>query len=371
MIVGVVKEIKPEENRVALTPAGAAALAGHGHEVWVERGAGVNSGLTDREYEQAGARLARSAREVWQRAELILKVKEPLPSEYRFLRRGLVLFTYLHLAANAPLTEELCRRNVRAIGYETVELEDGSLPLLAPMSEVAGRLAIQVGAWCLQRQSGGVGILLSGASGVRPGKVVVLGAGTAGSNAAQIAFGLGAHVSVIDANPAKLRYLHDILGGHITTVMSNRANIEEEVRNADLLVGAVLVPGARAPRLVTRSMVRRMRPGSAIVDISIDQGGCVETSRPTTLDRPTYVAENVVHYCVTNMPSIVPRTSTFALTNVTFAYALEIADKGIARALRENLPLRRGVNVFDGHVVHPAVATAVGKPQVPLDDLLE
>lgn len=371
MVVGVVKEIKPEENRVALTPGGAAALVGHGHEVWVERGAGVNSGLSDREYEQAGARLARSAREVWQRAQLMLKVKEPLPSEYRFLRPGLVLFTYLHLAANAELTEELCRRGVRAIGYETVELEDGSLPLLAPMSEVAGRLAIQVGAWCLQRQSGGIGILLSGASGVRPGKVVVLGAGTAGSNAAQIAFGLGAHVSVIDSNPAKLRYLHDILGGHITTVMSNRANIEEEVRSADLLVGAVLVPGARAPRLVTRGMVKRMRPGSAIVDISIDQGGCVETSRPTTLDEPTYTAENVVHYCVTNMPSIVPRTSTFALTNATFAYALEIADKGLARALRENAPLRRGVNVFDGHVVHAAVATAVRKPLVPIDDLLE
>ncbi|GBD25329.1 Alanine dehydrogenase [bacterium HR30] len=371
MVVGVVKEIKPEENRVALTPAGVAALVGHGHEVWVERRAGVNSGLGDREYEEAGARLARSAQDVWRRAELLLKVKEPLPSEYRFLRRGLVLFTYLHLAANPELTQELCRRGVRAIGYETVELDDGSLPLLAPMSEVAGRLAIQVGAWCLQKQSGGVGILLSGASGVRPGKVVVLGAGTAGSNAAQIAFGLGAHVSVIDANPAKLRYLHDILGGHITTVMSNRANIEEEVRSADLLIGAVLVPGARAPRLVTRSMVRKMRPGSAIVDISIDQGGCVETSRPTTLEEPTYVAENVVHYCVTNMPSIVPRTSTFALTNATFAYALEIADKGMMRALRENRPLRRGVNVFDGHVVHPAVATAVGVPQVPIEDLLE
>jgi alanine dehydrogenase len=371
MIVGVVKEIKPEENRVALTPAGASVLVSHGHEVWVERGAGAGSGMSDREYEQAGARVARSAREVWSRAEMILKVKEPLPAEYRYLRPGLVLFTYLHLAANPELVRELCRRGVRAVGYETVELDDGSLPLLAPMSEVAGRLSIQVGAWCLQKQTGGIGILLSGASGVRPGKVVVLGAGTAGSNAAQIAFGLGAHVSVIDANPAKLRYLHDILGGHITTVMSNRANIEEEVRSADLLIGAVLVPGARAPRLVTRSMVRRMRPGSAIVDISIDQGGCVETSRPTTLESPTFVAENVVHYCVTNMPSIVPRTSTYALTNATFAYALEIADKGLRRALLEDAPLRRGVNVYDGHVVHPGVAAAVKAPAVALEDLLE
>jgi alanine dehydrogenase len=371
MIVGVVKEIKPEENRVALTPAGASVLVSHGHEVWVERGAGAGSGMSDREYEQAGARVARSAREVWSRAEMILKVKEPLPAEYRYLRPGLVLFTYLHLAANPELVRELCRRGVRAVGYETVELDDGSLPLLAPMSEVAGRLSIQVGAWCLQKQTGGIGILLSGASGVRPGKVVVLGAGTAGSNAAQIAFGLGAHVSVIDANPAKLRYLHDILGGHITTVMSNRANIEEEVRSADLLIGAVLVPGARAPRLVTRSMVRRMRPGSAIVDISIDQGGCVETSRPTTLESPTFVAENVVHYCVTNMPSIVPRTSTYALTNATFAYALEIADKGLRRALLEHAPLRRGVNVYDGHVVHPGVAAAVKAPAVALEDLLE
>jgi alanine dehydrogenase len=367
----VVKEIKPEENRVALTPAGASVLVSHGHEVWVERGAGAGSGMSDREYEQAGARVARSAREVWSRAEMILKVKEPLPAEYRYLRPGLVLFTYLHLAANPELVRELCRRGVRAVGYETVELDDGSLPLLAPMSEVAGRLSIQVGAWCLQKQTGGIGILLSGASGVRPGKVVVLGAGTAGSNAAQIAFGLGAHVSVIDANPAKLRYLHDILGGHITTVMSNRANIEEEVRSADLLIGAVLVPGARAPRLVTRSMVRRMRPGSAIVDISIDQGGCVETSRPTTLESPTFVAENVVHYCVTNMPSIVPRTSTYALTNATFAYALEIADKGLRRALLEDAPLRRGVNVYDGHVVHPGVAAAVKAPAVALEDLLE
>ena len=370
MIVGVPKEIKAEENRVALTPAGVAALVAHGHEVLVERGAGAGSGLEDGEYLAAGAKLL-AAREVWRQAELIVKVKEPLPSEYRYLRPGLVLFTYLHLATSEELVHELRRKRVCAIGYETVELDDGSLPLLAPMSEVAGRLAVQVGAWCLQKQNGGSGILLSGASGVRPGKVVVLGAGTAGSNAVQIAFGLGAHVSVVDANPGKLRYLHDILGGHITTVMSNRANIEEEVVSADLVIGAVLVPGARAPRLVSRKTVRRMRRGSVIVDVSIDQGGCVETSRPTTLDEPIYQAEGVVHYCVTNMPAVVPRTSTFALTNATFSYVLELADLGVPRALRENRPLRRGVNVFDGHVVHPRVAAAFGLTPVELDELLE
>jgi len=370
MIVGVPKEIKAEENRVALTPAGAAALVAHGHRVLVERGAGRGSGLEDGEYAEAGAELV-SGREAWRQAELVVKVKEPLPSEYRYLRPGLVLFTYLHLATNEELLRELVRRQVRAIGYETVELDDGSLPLLAPMSEVAGRLAVQVGAWCLQKQTGGAGILLSGASGVRPGKVVVLGAGTAGSNATQIAFGLGAHVSVVDSNPSKLRYLHDILGGHITTVMSNRANVEEEVRSADLVIGAVLVPGARAPRLVSRRTVRRMRRGSVIVDVSIDQGGCVETSRPTTLDDPVYVEEGVVHYCVTNMPAVVPRTSTFALTNSTFAYVLEIADLGLVRALRENPPLRRGVNVFDGRVTHPRVAAAFGMTATPIDELLE
>lgn len=370
MIVGVPKEIKEEEGRVALTPAGVGALVAHGHEVLIERGAGVGSGLLDAEYLEAGAKLL-SAREVWRKADLIVKVKEPLPSEYRYLRPGMALFTYLHLATNEELLRELQRKHVCAIGYETVELDDGSLPLLAPMSEVAGRLAVQVGAWCLQKQNGGSGILLSGASGVRPGKVVVLGAGTAGSNATQVAFGLGAHVSVVDANPAKLRYLHDILGGHITTVMSNRANIEEEVTTADLVIGAVLVPGARAPRLVSRRTVRRMRRGSVIVDVSIDQGGCVETARPTTLAEPIYEEEGVVHYCVTNMPAVVPRTSTFALTNATFSYVLELADLGVAGALRASRPLQRGVNVFAGYVVHPRVATAFRLTAVELRELLE
>jgi alanine dehydrogenase len=370
MIVGIPKEIKAEENRVAITPAGVSALVAHGHAVVIERRAGEGSGLLDAEYRNAGAAVVGSARAVWQRAEMIVKVKEPLPSEYRHLREGLIVFTYLHLAANRQLTRTLCVKKVHAIGYETIQLDDGSLPLLAPMSEVAGRLSIQVGAWCLQKPNGGAGILLGGASGVRPANVVIIGAGIAGANACQIAAGVGAHVSIIDLNPAKLRYLHDILGGHITTVMSNHANIEEEVSGADLVIGSVLIAGAKAPHLVTRKMVRAMKPGAAIVDISIDQGGCFETSRPTTLDDPIYVADRVVHYCVTNMPAIVPRTSTFALTNATLSYALELADKGLSRSLRENPRLRRGVNVYHGHVTHSGVAAAFGMPHTAIEQLL-
>jgi alanine dehydrogenase len=369
MIIGVPKEIKAEENRVAITPAGVSALVAHGHRVLVERGAGHGSGLTDAQYRAAGGRIL-AARQVWREAEMILKVKEPLASEYRYLREGLIVFTYLHLAASAGLTEVLRARKVDAIGYETIQLDDGSLPLLAPMSEVAGRLSIQVGSWCLQKQNGGSGILLAGASGVRPANVVVLGAGIAGANACQIAAGVGAHVSVIDYNPAKLRYLHDILGGQITTVMSNRANIEEEVAAADLIIGAVLVAGAKAPHLVTRKMLRAMRPGSAIVDISIDQGGCFETSRPTTLDAPIYIVDNVVHYCVTNMPAIVPRTSTFALTNATLSYAVELAEKGLRRALRENPALQRGANTLAGYITHAGVAEAFRLEHTPIEEML-
>jgi alanine dehydrogenase len=367
MIIGVPKEIKAEENRVAITPAGVNALVAHGHRVCVERNAGIGSGLADTDYRAAGARILPSARQVWNQAEMILKVKEPLPSEYRYLRDGLIVFTYLHLAASERLTRTLLAKKVRAIGYETIELDDGTLPLLAPMSEVAGRLSVQVGSWCLQKPNGGEGVLLSGAAGVRPAKVVILGAGMAGASACQVAAGVGAHVSIIDRNPAKLRYLHDILGGHITTVMSNRANIEEEVQSADLVIGAVLVAGAKAPRLITRKMVRAMRRGAALVDISIDQGGCAETSRPTTLDDPIYITDGVVHYCVTNMPAIVPRTSTFALTNATLSYAMELADKGLSRALRESLPLRRGVNVLDGRITHRGVAEAFKLEYSPIE----
>jgi alanine dehydrogenase len=371
MRIGVPKEIKAEENRVSMTPAGVGALVARGHRVLVQKGAGAGSGLVDAEYRAAGARIVATAAEVWQRANLVVKVKEPLPSEYRYLREDLILFTYLHLAADERLTRALAKARTCALGYETIQLDDGSLPLLAPMSEVAGRLSVQVGAWCLQAfPEGGRGVLLGGVSGVRPADVVILGAGIAGSNACQIATGVGAHVSIIDVNPAKLRYIRDVLGGHVTTIMSNRANIEEEVASADLVIGAVLLPGAKAPRLVTRKMVRGMRPGSVIVDISIDQGGCIETSRPTTLDEPTFVESDVVHYCVTNMPAIVPRTSTFALTNATLSYTLELADKGFRRSVRENDALKRGVNVYQGCITQAGVAAAFEMEHTDVDDLV-
>lgn len=362
MRIGVPREIKPEESRVALTPSGVAALVGHGHAVVVEHDAGRGSSFPDETYAAAGATLA-SATEVWAGAEMILKVKEPLPQELDRLRPGLILFTYLHLAADETLTRTLIARGVRAIGYETIQLDDGSLPLLAPMSEVAGRLAIQVGSWCLQATNGGRGVLLSGVAGVRPGKVVILGAGIAGASACQAAVGLGARVSILDVNPTRLRYVHDILGGHVTTVMSNRANIDEEVVKADLVVGTVLIPGAKAPKLLPRALVASMRPGSALVDVSIDQGGCAETSRPTSHHDPIYVAEGVVHYCVTNMPGAVPHTATYALTNTTLSYALALADRGFAAAVAADPALRRGVNVADGEVWHPGVAAAFDLPQ--------
>jgi alanine dehydrogenase len=369
VLIGVPREIKDEEDRVALTPSGVGALVTHGHAVLVERGAGEGSRLPDALYRDAGATLA-DAETVWTRAEMILKVKEPLPSEYGWLRPDLILFTYLHLAANPGLTRALVERHARGLAYETLQLDDGSLPLLAPMSEIAGRLAIQVGAWCLQAQNGGRGVLLSGASGVRPAKVVILGAGIAGTNACQVAVGVGAHVSILDVEPAKLRYVHDILGGHVTTVMSNRANVEEEVTSADLVVGAVLIPGARAPRLLPGDVVAAMRPGAALVDLSIDQGGCADTSRPTTHALPTYLEGGVVHYCVTNMPGVVPHTATLALTNATLSYALEIADRGFHAALAASSPLRRACNVLGGVVTHPGVAASLGVVSTPPEQLL-
>ena len=369
MLVGVPREIKEEESRVALTPGGVSALRAHGHTVVVEHGAGDGSRLPDTRYRDAGAVLA-DADGVWSRAELILKVKEPLPAEFPRLRPGLILFTYLHLAANPDLTRVLVAQRTRALAYETLQRDDLSLPLLAPMSEIAGRLAVQVGAWCLEAQNGGRGVLLSGASGVRPASVVILGAGIAGTNACQVAVGVGAQVSILDIDPAKLRYVHDILGGHVTTVMSNRANIEEEVTAADLVIGTVLIPGARAPRLMPRTLVGAMRPGAALVDLSIDQGGCAETSRVTTHAHPIYQEEGVVHYAVANMPGVVPHTSTFALTNATLSYALDIADHGLVEALRRDPALRRACNVLDGHVTHPAVAETVGLPATPVEQLL-
>jgi len=370
MIIGVPREIKTEENRVAVTPTGVSAFVARNHKVLVEKGAGLGSRLTDRVYESAGAALVESAKEVWQQADLIMKVKEPQESEYPLMRSGLILFTYLHLAANESVTRALLDRKVTAIAYETIQLDDGSLPLLTPMSEIAGRLSIQVGAWCLQAENGGRGILLGGASGVRPGNVVILGAGISGTAACQVAAGLGAYVSILDINPTKLRYVHDILGGHVTTLMSNRANVEEAVVDADLVIGSVLIPGAQAPKLIPRSLVRRMKLGAAFVDISIDQGGCAETSRPTNNRAPIYIEEQVVHYCVTNMPAIVPNTSTYALTNSTLSYGLELANRGFPQALVRNKALARGLNTFAGKITHEGVANAFGLPWTPVEEII-
>ena len=362
MIIGIPREVKKEEKRVAMTPEGVSALVLHGHRVLIESGAGLGSGMPDEKYNRAGAEVLDDADRLWSDAELVLKVKEPLEQEYKHLREGQILFTYLHLAASRELTEQLLRSKVIGVAYETIQLLDNTLPLLAPMSEVAGRLAIQVGAWCLEAKNGGAGILLSGVSGVPPAKVVIIGAGIVGINACHVAVGIGADVVIMDINPARLRYIQDIFRGAVTTVMSNRANIEEQIVTADLVITSVLIPGARAPELLSSDLIRRMRPGSAIVDVAIDQGGCCETSRPTTHDDPIYVWENVVHYCVENMPSAVPRTSTYALTNSTLQYVLEILDKGFRRAMKENRALRRGLNVIDGKVVHEGVAEAFELP---------
>jgi alanine dehydrogenase len=369
VVVGVPREIKPGEQRVALTPAGGRALTESGHQVLVERQAGVGSGIRDEEYAAAGVALD-SVEAVWARAELVLKVKEPLPSETPRLRPGQILFTYLHLAAVPELARELARADVIAVGYETVQRADGSLPLLIPMSEVAGRLAVQEGAFYLGKAHGGRGILLSGVPGVPRGNVAVLGAGTAGLNAVKAAVGLGADVSVLDINLDRLRHVDDLFGGRVVTLASNSFNITQVVQRADLLVGAVLVAGARAPVLVTKEMVGRMKPGAVIVDIAVDQGGCVATIRPTTLLEPVYEVAGVVHYGVANMPALVPRTSTFALANATLPYALALARDGAPAAVRASAELGRGVNVWRGKMVHPGVAAALGERPTPLDACL-
>jgi len=369
MIVGVPREIKPGEQRVALTPAGARALVEATQGVVVERGAGAGSGIRDDEYAAVGADLA-TVDDVWQRAELVLKVKEPLAPELARLRAGQILFTYLHLAPAPELTRALRDTGAIAIAYETVQRADGSLPLLTPMSEVAGRLSVQEGAFYLGRAHGGRGILLSSVPGVPPGNVVILGAGTAGLNAVKAAAGLGADVSILDVNLDRLRHVDDLFRGQVVTLMSNSFNIDQVVRRADLLVGAVLVAGARAPLLVTKEMVAQMKEGSVIVDIAVDQGGCVATIRPTTLLDPVYLVGGVVHYGVANMPALVPRTSTFALTNATLPYALELATRGVVAAVRANPALAKGVNVWGRKVVHPAVADALGEAPTPLDACL-
>lgn len=360
MKIGIPKEIKSGEKRVAATPSGVKAFIDHGHRVFVERDAGLGSGFKDVEYEKSGATMLEKTEDIWSEADMIMKVKEPIGHEFDYMRPGQIVFTYLHLAANQELTQKLIDKKIIGIAYETVQLDDGSLPLLAPMSEVAGRLSIQMGAFSLEAKNGGMGVLLSGISGVRPAQVTIIGAGTAGFSAAVIAVGIGARVSILDNNPLRLRYIEDISDSRLVTIMSNPANIEEECLNSHLVVCSVLKPGAKAPKLITRSIVHRMMPGSAIVDIAIDQGGCCETSHPTTHDSPTFIEEEVVHYCVANMPGAVPRTSTIALTNVTLAYGLSIANRGLERAMREDSSLRKGLNLINGQLCYPAVAEAFG-----------
>lgn len=370
MIIGVPKEVKNNENRVAATPASVHELVAHGHTVLVETDAGVGSGYPDAEYAAEGAVIVHTAEGVWSDAEMVLKVKEPVESEYELMRDGQVLFTYLHLAADEPLTRALIDRNVQAIAYETVQLPSRQLPLLTPMSEVAGRMSIQVGATYLQQTNGGKGILLGGVPGVSDAEVVIIGGGVVGTNAAKMAIGMGANVTIIDLNVERLRYLDDVLHGRVHTLASSRKNIANALERADLVIGSVLIPGARAPKLVTADMVDRMRPGSVMVDVAIDQGGCFETSRPTTHSDPTYMVNDVVHYCVTNMPGAVPRTGTQALTNVTTPYALAIADKGWQKALQDDQALALGANVINGHVVYGGVADAFGLPAVAFEDAI-
>jgi alanine dehydrogenase len=370
MIIGVPKEIKDKENRVALTPGGAYALVVAGHRVLVERGAGEGSGFTDAEYAQSGAEIVPTHADAWKRVEMVIKVKEPLESEFPLLRENLVLFTYLHLAAEEKLTRELMTKRVASIAYETVELADGSLPLLTPMSEVAGKMSIQIAAHYLERTNGGRGKLMGGVPGVRPADVVVIGGGTVGTAAAKVALGMGADVTIIDKDLNRLRYLSEVLHGSLTTLASNPFNIAEAIKFADVVVGAVLVKGAKAPKLVTREMVAGMTPGSVIVDVAIDQGGSVETIRPTTHTNPTYVVDGVIHYGVTNMPGAVPRTSTYALSNATLPYAQKLANLGFDHAIKSDPALARGVNVFKGEITYAAVAEAFGLAYRPLNELL-
>jgi alanine dehydrogenase len=370
MIIGLPKEIKDNESRVGLTPAGGNTMCDYGHTVLVEKNAGVGSGISDDEYVGAGGKIVDSADEVWARGEMIVKVKEPVGPEYQRMREGQLLFTYLHLAPDQKLTQIMLERKVAGVAYETITNEEGHLPLLTPMSEVAGRMAVQVGAHYLQKPEGGRGVLMGGVPGVLPAKVVIIGGGVVGINSIKMAVGLGANVTVLDKNLDRLRYLDDIFGAQIKTLMSNDYNVQESIANADLVVGAVLIPGASAPHLVKRDMLKTMHKGAVIVDVAVDQGGCIETTHPTTHSNPTYYVDDVLHYCVANMPGAVPRTSTFALTNATLPFAVKLANKGFKDAIHKDKHLKAGVNTYAGHITYEAVAESQGLAYKPVDELL-
>jgi alanine dehydrogenase len=369
LIVGVPKEIKTREYRVGMTPAGVKSLTSRGHKVLVEKSAGEGSGISDAEYIAQGGQIVATAADAWG-AEMVVKVKEPLPAEYGFFRRNLVLYTYLHLAAELELTKKLVESGVAGVAYETIELADGSLPLLRPMSEVAGRMAVQVGATCLEKERGGKGVLLGGVPGTRRGRVVILGGGVVGRSSATIAIGMGAQVTVLDVRAETMAYLEDVFGGAVETLYSNPVNIEEAVKRADLVIGAVLVTGAVAPKLVSEELIGKMEKGSVVVDVAVDQGGCIATCRPTNHDQPTYEVSGVVHYCVPNMPGAVSQTSTWALTNTTMAYAVKIAEHGLVAAAKKDKALEKGINTYQGHVTCEPVAQAHKMEFVPTSKLL-
>lgn len=370
MIIGVPKEIKNNENRVALTPAGAMALSKRGHEVFVQTSAGEGSGFSDAEYESAGATILPSIEATYDKAEMIMKVKEPIEPEYKLVKKDQLLFTYFHFASYEPLTKAMIDSEAVCLAYETVELPNRSLPLLVPMSEVAGRMSVQEGAKYLEKPMGGRGVLLGGVPGVAPGKVLILGGGVVGTEAAKMAAGLGADVTIMDISLPRLRYLNDTMPANIKTVHSNEYSIRQYIQDADLIVGAVLIHGAKAPKLITRDMLKLMRPGTVLVDVAVDQGGCIETCKPTTHAEPTYVIDGIMHYCVANMPGAVPYTSTMALTNATLPYAIQLADKGWQQACKDNKPLSLGLNVVGGKVVYEAVADAFGLTYTPLAEVL-
>lgn len=370
MIIAVPTEIKTNENRVALTPAGALELTKRGHSVFIQQGAGENSGFTDEEYVEAGANILPDAKSCYEKGEMIMKVKEPIEQEYPLIRKDQLVFTYFHFASYEPLTNAMIKSGATCLAYETVELPDRSLPLLVPMSEVAGRMAVQEGAKFLEKPMGGRGILLGGVPGVQPAKVLVLGGGIVGTQAAKMAAGLGATVTILDVNLNRLRYLSDVMPANVNTMYSNELNIRRLLRNHDLVVGAVLIPGAKAPNLITRDMLSLMRPGTVLVDVAVDQGGCFETTKPTTHENPVYVVDGVLHYCVANMPGAVPYTSTIALTNATLPYALQLAEKGWKKACSDNNALRLGLNVIDGKVVYKGVADAFGLEYHDVDSFL-